>query len=105
MPGSKLVLDETYDLRGLNQVMPDMVKPTGESPYAINFRMYARDENDTRVAIRTRKGSERITTAIGETLDTQNVDASTGDLAFSTTRIIAQPFTAGASGSLSRLDF
>jgi hypothetical protein len=105
MPGSKLVLDETYDLRGLNQVMPDMVKPTGESPYAINFRMYARDENDTRVAIRTRKGSERITTAIGETLDAQNVGASTGDLAFSTTRIIAQPFTAGASGSLSRLDF
>lgn len=105
MAGSKLALDETYDLRGLNQVLPDMVKPTGESPYAINFRMYARDENDTRVAIRTRKGSERITTAIGETLDAQNVGTSTGDLAFSPTRIIAQPFTAGATGSLSRLDF
>lgn len=105
MVGSRNVLDETYDLRGLNLVLPDMVKPNGESPYAINFRMYARDEEDTRVAIRTRKGSEHLTVAIGETLDAQNVDTSTGDLAFSSTRILAQPFTAGASGALSRLDF
>lgn len=102
---SRTVLDETYDLRGLNLVLPDQVKPTGESPYADNFRMYARDEDDTRVAIRTRKGSERLTTAVGETLDAQNVDTGTGDLEFSTTRILAQPFTAESSGGLTRLDF
>lgn len=105
MAGSKLVVEETYDLRGLNQVMPDMVKPSGESPLAENFRMYARDENDTRVAIRTRKGSQRITVPQGQTLDTQNVATQTGDLSFSTTRIVAQPYTAGASGNLTRLDF
>jgi len=105
MVGSRNVLDETYDLRGLNLVLPDMVKPNGESPYAINFRMYAREEDETRVAIRTRKGSEFLTIPVGETLDAQNVDTATGDLSFSTTRILAQPFTAGASGALTRMDF
>lgn len=105
MVGSRNVLDETYDLRGLNLVLPDMVKPNGESPYAINFRMYARDEEDTRVAIRTRKGSETLTDPVGETLDTQNVDTATGDLSFSTTRILAQPFTVGSTGALTKLMF
>ena len=105
MAGSTTLLDETYDLRGLNLVLPDMIKPTGETPYATNFRMYAREQGESRVAIRTRKGSERITTAVGETLDAQNVASSTGDLSFSKDKIIAQPFTAGASGALSRLDF
>ncbi len=102
---SKLVVDETYDLRGLDMVTPDQIKPVGETPFAENFRMYARDEDDTRVAIRTRKGSSRITTADAETLSTQNVATSTGDLEFSPTRIIAQPFNAGSTNALTRLDF
>lgn len=105
MAGSTQHIEETYDLRGVNLVMPDMVKPNGESPYAINFRMYARDDGDTRVAIRTRKGSERFTTAVGETLDQSNTATSTGDLSFSPSRILAEPFTAGATGVLTRLDF
>lgn len=96
--------DETYDLRGLNLIAPDQIMPKGESPYTINSRMYARNEGDSRVANRTRMGSTRITTAVGETLSTENVATSTGDLAVTTSRIIAQPFDAGADGALTRTD-
>lgn len=99
---SLLKLDETYDLRGLNMVTPDQIMPEGDSPYNLNSRMYARDDGESRVAIRTRKGSSRRTTAIGETLDTQNVATSTGDLEFTTTRVIAQPFDPTAEGALTR---
>ncbi len=100
---TKPYIDESYDLRGLNLVLPDQITNDGDSPYAINCRRYARDDGETRVAIRTRKGSSKFTTAYGEVLDAQNVGASTGDLGFTTTRIIAQPFTAGASKALTRL--
>lgn len=96
-------MDETYDLRGLNLTDPDQVMKKGQSPYNLNSRMYARDDDEEQVAIRTRKGSTRLTVAIGQTLDTQNVGASTGDVEFSTTRILAQPFVATASGPLTKL--
>lgn len=96
-------IDETYNLRGLNLTDPDQVMPKGESPYNLNSRMYARDDNDEQVAIRTRKGSSILSVAIGETADTQNVGVSTGDVAFSTTTIIAQPFLATATGNLTKL--
>lgn len=105
MATSEPKIDETYDLRGLNLIAPDQIMKNGESPYTINSRMYARNDNESRVANRTRKGSTRLSVAVGQTLDTQNVDTGTGDLAFTTTRIIAQPFEAGADGALTRLDF
>lgn len=97
-------MDETYDLRGLNLIAPDQIMPKGESPFTINSRMYARNEGESRVANRTRMGSSRITTAIGETLSTQNVATETGDLAVTPDRIVAQPFDAGADGALTRTD-
>lgn len=96
--------DETYDLRGLNLIAPDQIMPKGESPWTINSRMYARNEGDSRVANRTRMGSVRLTTAVGETLSTQNIDTGTGDLAITPTRIVAQPFDADADGALTRTD-
>lgn len=100
---TKPYIDESYDLRGVNLVQPDQITNDGDSPYAINARMYAREDGETRVAIRTRKGSSRIGSPSGITLDAQNVATSTGDLEFSTTRIIAQPFTAGANGVLGKV--
>lgn len=97
-------MDETYDLRGLNLIAPDQIMPKGETPYTINSRMYARNDNDSRVANRTRMGSSRLTTAVGETLSTENVTTGTGDLAVTTDRIIAQPFDAGSSNALTRID-
>lgn len=97
-------LDESYNLRGLDLITPDQVMTGGESPFNLNSRMYARNDGESRVAIRTRLGSIRLNTAQGETLGAQNVAAQTGDVAFSPTRIIAQPFTAGSTGVLSRID-
>ena len=48
---TKLLQDETYDLKGLNTVSPDQVMPAGESPYTINARMYAKNDGESRVAI------------------------------------------------------
>lgn len=97
-------MDETYDLRGLNLKDPDQIMPKGESPMTLNSRMYARETDATRVANRTRRGTSALSTPLGQTLDTQNVTTGTGDLAFSTTRIIAQPFNATATGALTRID-
>lgn len=100
---SRPFLDETYDLKGTNLVDPDQVMPKGHAAKAENCRMYARDEDDSRVAIRTRKGSIKITLPVNETLDAKNIDANTGDLSFTTTRIVAQPFTAESAGALTRV--
>lgn len=94
--------DETYDLRGLNLIAPDQIMPKGESPFTINSRMYARNEGESRVANRTRMGSVRLTTAVGETLSTENIATETGDLEVTPLRILAQPFDAGADGALTR---
>jgi hypothetical protein len=108
-------MDEVYDLRGLNMVTPDQVladnpKTANESPYTINSRMFAREDGQTRVANRTRRGSTRIGTALGETLSTQNVgavgpgDYAYGDLGDGSRRILAQSFVAGSTAALTRLD-
>lgn len=101
---SSLIIDETYDLRGNNLILPDQVMKNGESPYTINSRMYAREDGESRVAIRTRKGSTSLTTPLGETVSTLNTATSTGDMPITTTTVIAQPFTAGATGLLTKLE-
>lgn len=103
--GSVQQPDEVYDLRGLNLSTPDQVMPAGESPYLRNVRMYARETDDTRVAIRTRKGSVRLSTPVGETLNVQNVGVSTGDAEFTSTTWLAEPFTPSSSGALTKLEF
>lgn len=96
-------MDEPYNLRGLNLTDPDQVMAPGESPYNINARMYARDDDQEQVAIRTRKGSRKLSDPIGQTLDTQNVATSTGDIEFTTVKIVAQPFLATTTGALTKL--
>lgn len=98
------LIDETYDLRGLNLITPDEIMPKGESPYTINSRMYARNDNETRVANRTRKGASRFSIPIGEALNISNIAASTGDIVINTTTATAQPFTPSSSGSLTKLE-
>lgn len=101
---SQPAVDETYDLKGLNLIAPDEIMPPGESPWTINSRMRARNDGESRVASRTRKGPSHLSVTIGLTADTLNTAASTGDLAFSTTSAIAQAIIPTASGALTRLD-
>ncbi|RTL04860.1 hypothetical protein EKK58_09555 [Candidatus Dependentiae bacterium] len=97
-------LDENYDLRGLNLITPDQVMPKGESPYTINSRMFARDDEDTRVAIRTRKGMINHSTPVGSTQGAVNTGTVTGDASFTPASWIAIPFTASSSGLLTQVD-
>lgn len=97
-------VEETYDLRGLDLITPDEIMGPGRSPWTINSRMRARNDGENRVANRTRKGSANLSTPVGQTLDTQNVTVNTGDLAFSTTAVIAQPLVPGTTAALTRLD-
>ncbi len=102
--GTKPFLDEVYDLRGLNLSDPDQVTQEGESPKAENCRMYARNDDEKRVAIRTRKGSRRLSVPIGEALNVQNVDSSTGDATFTDQTWLLEPFTPSSSGALTKLE-
>jgi hypothetical protein len=103
--GSTQRLDEVYDLRGVNLSDPDMVRLESESPKADNCRMYARQDGETRVAIRTRKGSQRLSTPVGEALNVQNVGTSTGDVAFTASTWLILPFTPSSTGALTKFEF
>lgn len=96
--------DEVYDLAGLNQVAPDQVMPPGDSPNNENARSYAREESETRVAIRTRKGSELFSTPVGKAASTENVATSTGDIEFSGDTQIFQAWTSDADGVLTDIE-
>lgn len=97
-------IDETYDLRGLNLITPDQIMPKGESPHTINSRMFARNDEDTRVAIRTRRGSVMHSTPVGSTQDASNTGTVNGDAPFTPVNWLAASFTAGADGLLTEAD-
>jgi hypothetical protein len=103
--GSKPFVDEQYDFRGLNVTDPDQVTDQHHSPYLINCRMYAKNDGDKRVAMRTRKGSTRLSAPVGEALDVQNIASSIGDATFDVSNWIAEPFTPSSSGALTKLEF
>lgn len=97
--------DETYRLGGLNMVVPDQLNTGGESPYTINTRMFAREANEKRVSIRTRKGPGFYSVPVGEAQD-QSRTAVTGaaDQGFNQAQRLAVKFTAGVNGPLTAVD-
>lgn len=97
-------VDETYDLRGLNLSVPDVIIPKGETPHTTNARMYARQEGESKVAIRTRKGSRKLSTPVGETANISNTATSTGDAEFTWINWLVEPFTANATGVLTKIE-
>lgn len=101
---SRLSRDENYDLKGTNQIAPDQIMPKGESPYNLNCRSYARNDGETRVAIRTRLGSVRLSTPVGETADVANTASATGDITITGATRIAQPFNLTSAGALTKFE-
>lgn len=95
--------DETYDLGGLNLVAPDQIMPGGRTGNLANTRRFADQDNETSVAQRTRKGSIKLSTPIGETANAANSATVTGDIALVPDTQIAIPFTASAGGVLTKL--
>lgn len=101
---SQVHLDETYDLRGLDLTNPDPVASTTSASKVDNFRMYAREADDKRSALRSRNGSRRLSTPVGETLNVQNVATYTSDIELSWDNWQAIPFTPSSTGRLTKLE-
>lgn len=102
--GSTPNVVETYDLQGLNQVAPDQVMPKGKSPYTINARRYARNPDENRVAIRSRYGSQKLSTPVSEAAGVQNTGSVIGDVPITADKWQAFQITASSTGVLSRFD-
>lgn len=103
---SKEKMSASLDLRGLDLVTPVDMLADGRSPWAINFRLYAQQADDRRVAVSSRKGPGYYTTPLSETLSdsTQSsVGASTAKVGL-VTNIHAQPLTAASDGLVTRID-
>lgn len=92
--------DEVYDLRGLNMVTPDQIidggKLSGETPYALNFRMFSEESEDQRTAVMTRKGVSRLfgpEDTSDTPLDVESSDPVDGEQVFSSSVHYLSPFS------------
>jgi hypothetical protein len=91
--------------QGLNTTAPFTQLNNGVSPNYFNVRLYARNSTDRRVAVGTRKGPATYNTPVGETVD-QQITSTTGaaDQSVTNTSWVAQKFTAGATGRLTKVE-
>ena len=96
-------VDEAYDLSGLNQIAPDQVMPKGETPFTINSRRFAKNESETRVAIRTRRGSINYSTPVGEIVDSDTLSEATTSVQIDEEQQVAFSFEVSAEGSLTKM--
>lgn len=93
------------DLKGLNTVLPDDLQEDGASPFLKNARYYAEDNEDSRVAISTRKGTKNLSVPIGETVDDQQTSTTgAANQAFGTAAWLADVFSPAATGRLTKVD-
>lgn len=103
---SRKVLDINIEnFSGLNTTTPYQQLEKGESPHFNNVRLYARNRNDRRISVGTRKGSGYLMDPVGEAED-QTLTATTGagDQSVTNTTWVATPFTAGATGRLTKIE-
>lgn len=99
-------MSAVLDLRGLDLVTPVDLLRDGHTPYSKNFRLYAQQEDDRRVAVSSRKGPGFHTTPLAETLagsNTATTGASTAEVGI-VTGIQLQPFTAPSNDRITRID-
>lgn len=99
-------MSAVLDLRGLDLVTPVDLLSNGHTPFSKNFRLYAQQTDDRRVAVSSRKGPGFYTTPLGETLSASNTastGASTAKVGIST-GIHMQPFTAPSNDRITRID-
>lgn len=100
-----LLETEQFKFKGLNLVDPDEVSDANESPYAVNFRVFAPKDNTKRVAISKRKGQQPFSIPIGETITgSQQSVTGAAQQSITTSTRLAMPFTPGSSSVLTRVD-
>lgn len=94
------------DLRGLDLVTPVDLLKDGRTPSAKNFRLYAQQADDRRVAVSSRKGPAIHTIPLSEAQEASNTastGASTAKVGLST-GIHLQSFLAATNDRLTRID-
>lgn len=99
-------MSAVLDLKGLDLVTPVDLLSNGRTPYSKNFRLYAQQADDRRVAVSSRKGPGFHTTPLAETLSDSNTattGASTAKVGI-VTSIHAQPLTAPLSALVTKID-
>lgn len=99
-------MSAVLDLRGLDMVTPVDLLSNGRTPYSKNFRLYAQQTDDRRVAVSSRKGPGFHTLPIGETLSDSvggSVGASRVDVGV-VTGVHAIPLTAASNDRITRID-
>lgn len=99
-------MTSVLDLRGLDMVTPVDLLTNGHTPYSKNFRLYAPQADDRKVAVSNRKGPGYYITPLNETLSVSNT-ATTGSGTAEVgliTGIHAQPFVAASNDRLTRID-
>lgn len=94
-----------FQMLGLDTYNPDEVADQRRCVYGRNFRVFNPGSFLERSAISKRQGHIFYSVPVGETVD-QQITSTTGASAFAVTTItwIAQKITAGANGSLTRID-
>lgn len=100
-----LLENELFTFSGLNLVDPDEISDNNESPYAVNFRVFAPRDNTKRVAISKRMGYAKYSIPVGETVDTvQTSTTGAADQSLTLTNWFAQSFTAHSLSRLSKVE-
>lgn len=100
-----LLENNLFQFSGLNLVDPDEIDSDFESPYAVNFRIFAPKDNTKRVAISKRNGYSKFSIPVGETVDTvQTSVTGAADKALGTANWYAMPFTASSASRLSKVE-
>lgn len=74
---TKEKMSAVLELRGLDLTTPNDLISDGRTPYAKNFRLYAQQSDDRRVAVSNRKGPGYHTIPLAEALSVENA-ATTG---------------------------
>lgn len=99
-------MSAVLDLRGLDMVTPVDLLSNGRTPYSKNFRLYAQQTDDRRVAVSSRKGPGFHTAPIAETLS-GSVQGSVGASSTEVGIITGQhaiPLTASSNDRITRID-
>lgn len=100
-----LLENNLFTFSGLNLVDPDEISNNFESPYAVNFRIFAPKDNTKRVAISKRNGYAKYSIPVGETVDTvQTSVTGASDKTITTSTWLAMPFTASSASRLSKVE-
>lgn len=96
---------EFFGMAGLDMYTPDETANPNRCVYGRNFRVFTPGSFLNRSAIAKREGHIFYTVPVGETVDQQiTTVAGAADQSVGLLTWVAQKFTAGASGNLSRVD-